>query len=67
MRLSELSGNGKIMGFSEDFVSKRLFAMGCRPGNYVEFILSKGNLCEYRIGETLIAVNISGADGISVE
>ncbi len=67
MKLSELQGSAAIIGFSEDELSERLKAMGCTAGNEVRFILKKGKLCEYKIGETLIAVRQDEADGILAE
>lgn len=67
MKLSDLTGSGKISGFSRDIISERLQNMGCEKGNSVRFILKKGSLCEYRIGETLIAIKKEDCGGIFVE
>lgn len=67
MRLSELKGSAKIKSFSNGVVSERLLAMGCRKGFSVEFVLCGKTMCEYKIGETLVAVKKSGAAEILVE
>lgn len=60
MLLSELRTKGVITSFSRDKTSKRLFAMGYREGDTVEFILQRGGLKEFRIGETLVAMKDCG-------
>jgi Fe2+ transport system protein FeoA len=69
MKLSELKPgqSGSARGLSrENFLSNRLLEMGYYDGIKISAVLSNGNLCEYRIGETLIALRIKDCDKILV-
>lgn len=66
IKLSEFRGkNGTILKMSKnDTVSERMSGMGYSVGMRVDFVLSYAELCEYRIGETLLAVRGEACDKI---
>lgn len=69
MKLSEFKGKyGKITTLPRnDKVAGRLIAMGYFEGIRVDFVLSASGLCEYRVGETLLALRINECDKILVQ